>query len=67
MNMKRVFWRLVQEKSGSKTVEYWTKEDRSDSIKENFAVLNDQRLRERYTIITGRSRFELVEIKNEKK
>lgn len=62
-----VYWRLVQNKSGSKTVEFWTKEDKSDSIKEHFAVLDDQRLRERYTIITGRNRFELVEIKNEKR
>lgn len=61
-----VYWRRIRNQ-GQITVEYWTKEDKSDSIKEDFALLNEDRLRVRYMVRTGARKFELVEVKNEKK
>jgi hypothetical protein len=57
----------VIKRNGQVTVEYWTKEDKSDSIKEDFALLNDERLKERYMVRSGQRQFELIEVKNEKK
>ena len=61
-----VYWKLLK-RNGQVMVEYWTKEDKSDSIKETFAVLNEERLKERYMVRSGQRSFELIEVKNEKK
>ena len=63
--MTKVFWRTIK-RNGEITIEYWTKEDKSDSIKEKFAVLNDERLKERYACRTGNRMFELVEVYEKK-
>jgi hypothetical protein len=63
---KKIYWQLVKIKpqmSGVYWIEYWSKPDRSNVLREKFVQLTEERIRQRIEVVTGQRNFDLVEFK----
>ena len=65
--MITVYYKISRGRMGEFIVEYWRKEDRSDVISEKFVVFDEERIRFRYNLVTGTTRFNLVQVYDVKK
>ena len=63
MKTVTVYWRVMQQKMQGYMVEFWTKEDKSDSLKNIMVTLEEAKMRARYEALTGKKRFVLKQVK----
>ena len=40
-----VYWRIVEQKHGCITIEFWSRLDRKDLFKEEFIILEEERIK----------------------
>jgi hypothetical protein len=62
--MKTVYWRLKDHQSGAWTVEFWTKQDRSNALTATFVTLTEDTLRKRIEQETGMKNFDIYQVKD---